>query len=240
MKFNLVSIFPELINDYIKYGLLSKALEKRVLEVKTWNPRDFSDDVNGRIDDKPFGGGAGMLFKAEPIINTVDKIKKIEDTHVVFVAPHGKLLNQKKIFELKSRTNITLICGRYEGLDNRIEETIVDEVISIGDYVLNGGELAALVIMEAVARLKEGFIGREDSLDDSFSRGLLEHPQYTRPKKGKFGDVPEILLSGNHKLIERWKLKESLRITIKNRPDLIGKKDLSALEMELINEIKAE
>ena len=179
MKFNLVSIFPELINDYIKYGLLSKALEKRVLEVKTWNPRDFSDDVNGRIDDKPFGGGAGMLFKAEPIINTVDKIKKIEDTHVVFVAPHGKLLNQKKIFELQSRTNITLICGRYEGLDNRIEETIVDEVISIGDYVLNGGELAALVIMEAVARLKEGFIGREDSLDDSFSRGLLEHPQYT-------------------------------------------------------------
>ena len=240
MKFNLVSIFPELINDYIKYGLLSKALEKRVLEVKTWNPRDFSDDVNGRIDDKPFGGGAGMLFKAEPIIITVDKIKKIEDTHVVFVAPHGKLLNQKKIFELQSRTNITLICGRYEGLDNRIEETIVDEVISIGDYVLNGGELAALVIMEAVARLKEGFIGREDSLDDSFSKGLLEHPQYTRPKKGKFGDVPEILLSGNHKLIERWKLKESLRITIKNRPDLIGKKDLSALEKELINEIKAE
>ena len=240
MKFNLVSIFPELINDYIKYGLLSKALEKRVLEVKTWNPRDFSDDVNGRIDDKPFGGGAGMLFKAEPIINTVAEIKKIEDTHVVFVAPHGKLLNQKKIFELQSRTNITLICGRYEGLDNRIEETIVDEVISIGDYVLNGGELAALVIMEAVARLKEGFIGREDSLDDSFSKGLLEHPQYTRPKKGKFGDVPEILLSGNHKLIERWKLKESLRITIKNRPDLIGKKDLSALEMELINEIKAE
>ena len=178
MKFNLVSIFPELINDYIKYGLLSKALEKRVLEVKTWNPRDFSDDVNGRIDDKPFGGGAGMLFKAEPIINTVAEIKKIEDTHVVFVAPHGKLLNQKKIFELQSRTNITLICGRYEGLDNRIEETIVDEVISIGDYVLNGGELAALVIMEAVARLKEGFIGREDSLDDSFSKGCL---LYTSP-----------------------------------------------------------
>ena len=222
MKFNLVSIFPELINDYIKYGLLSKALEKRVLEVKTWNPRDFSDDVNGRIDDKPFGGGAGMLFKAEPIINTVDEIKKIEDTHVVFVAPHGKLLNQKKIFELKSRTNITLICGRYEGLDNRIEETIVDEVISIGDYVLNGGELAALVIMEAVARLKEGFIGREDSLDDSFSKGLLEHPQYTRPANFRGMKVPDILLSGNHKGIHLWREKKMRQRTIERRPDILN------------------
>lgn len=240
MKFNLVSIFPELINDYLQHGLFSKALDKEILKVKIWNPRDYSEDISGRIDDKPFGGGGGMLFKAEPIIRTVSKIKESEETHVVFAAPHGNLLNQEKIINLKSKSNLTIICGRYEGIDNRVEETIVDEVISIGDYILNGGELAALVIMEAVARLKEGFIGSENSLIDSFSEGLLEHPQYTRPEKGEYGNVPEILLSGNHNLINRWRLKESLRITLKYRPDLIAKKELSDQEIELINEIKDE
>ena len=141
---------------------------------------------------------------------------------------------------MKANENLTIVCGRYEGIDKRIEETCIDEVISIGDYVLNGGELAALVLMEAIGRQHKDFIGNEESLNDSFSDGLLEHPQYTRPDKTPYGNVPEILISGNHEKINRWKLKESLRITLKNRPDLIKSKDLSELEIELLDEIKDE
>jgi|TARA_B100001173_G_scaffold237571_1_gene207263 tRNA (guanine37-N1)-methyltransferase len=240
MKFNIVTIFPELINDFVNHGLLSKALDKSVLEVKTWNPRNHSDDKNGRIDDKPFGGGQGMLFKAEPIINTINEIKKTDKTHVIFVAPHGEIFDQKKAEDLKNKSNLTIICGRYEGMDHRIEQTSVDEVISIGDFIMNGGELPALVIMETLARLEKGFIGNENSLIDSFSDGLLEYPQYTRPEKSSYGNVPEVLLSGNHEKVRRWKLKESLRITLLKRPDLLQNRLLSKLEVELINEIKDE
>ena len=240
MKFNLVTIFPDLINNFVEHGLFAKAINNTLIEVKTWDPREFSGNKDGRIDDKPFGGGQGMLFQAEPIIKTVNEIKKHNKTYVVFVAPHGTLFDQKKAIDLKDNENITIVCGRYEGIDKRIEETCIDEVISIGDYVLNGGELAALVLMEAIARQYKNFIGNEESLNDSFSDGLLEHPQYTRPEKTPYGNVPEILISGNHEKINRWKLKESLRITLKNRPDLIKSKDLSELEIELLNEIKDE
>ncbi len=240
MKFNLVTIFPDLINNFIEHGLFAKAINNSLIEVKAWDPREFSGNKDGRIDDKPFGGGQGMLFQAEPIINTVNEIKKHNKTHVIFVAPHGTIFNQKKAIDLKAYENITIVCGRYEGIDKRIEETCIDEVISIGDYVLNGGELAALVLMEAIARHHKDFIGNKESLNDSFSDGLLEHPQYTRPEKTPYGNVPEILISGNHEKINRWKLKESLRITLKNRPDLIKSKDLSDLEIELLNEIKDE
>ena len=240
MKFNLVTIFPDLINNFIEHGLFAKAINNTLIEVKTWDPREFSGNKDGRIDDKPFGGGQGMLFQAEPIIKTVNEIKKHNKTYVVFVAPHGTIFDQKKAIDLKANENITIVCGRYEGIDKRIEETCIDEVISVGDYVLNGGELAALVLMEAIARQYKNFIGNEESLNDSFSDGLLEHPQYTRPEKTPYGNVPEILISGNHEKINRWKLKESLRITLKNRPDLIKSKDLSELEIELLNEIKDE
>jgi len=159
MKFNVVTIFPEIIRDYMNHGLISRAQKNKLLEISLYNPRDFSEDKHGRIDDKPFGGGSGMLFKAEPIIHTINKVKEINDTHVIFVAPHGKIFDQNKAEELKNKENLTFICGRYEGIDKRIEEECVDEVISIGDYVLNGGELAALVIIEAISRfLKSGDI----------------------------------------------------------------------------------
>ena len=241
MNFNILTIFPELINNFISHGLIAKAIESNLISVNTWNPRDFSKDNNGRIDDKPFGGGKGMLFQVEPIINTIQAIKNEHDTHVLFVAPHGRLFNQNKAVHLRDNyEDLTIICGRYEGLDKRIEDHCIDEVISIGDYVLNGGELPALVIMEALSRLQKGFIGNEESLQDSFSEGLLEYPQYTRPEKSKYGNVPEILLSGNHEMIERWKLKEALRITAEKRPEMIANKDLSDLEIELLNEINAE
>ena len=240
MKFNIITIFPELINDFINHGLFSKAVNNDLLEVETWNPRNFCTSQTGRIDDKPFGGGEGMLFQAEPIIKTIHKIKENNNTHVIFMAPHGQTLNQKKIHELKSMDNLTIICGRYEGIDNRIEENCVDEVISLGDYVLNGGELPALVLMETLARQQKGFISNENSLLDSFSNGLLEYPQYTRPEKSIYGNVPQILLSGNHKEIRRWQLKESLRTTLINRPELFDDKILSELEVELLDEIKGE
>ena len=240
MKFNVVTIFPEIIRDYMNHGLISKAQKNKLLEISLYNPRDFSEDKHGRIDDKPFGGGSGMLFKAEPIIHTINKVKEINDTHVIFVAPHGKIFDQNKAEELKNKENLTFICGRYEGIDKRIEEECVDEVISIGDYVLNGGELAALVLIEAISRRYEGFLGNQDSLKDSFSEGLLEYPQYTRPEKSPFGNVPDTLTSGNHQDIKRWQLKESLRITLENRPDLLERKDLSEKEKELLNEINNE
>ena len=240
MNFNIVTIFPDLINGFTCHGLLAKATEEKLVTVTTWNPRDFSKDKNRRIDDKPFGGGQGMLFQAEPIIRTIEAINNISKSYVVYVAPHGSPFNQKKALNLKDKENLTIVCGRYEGLDKRIEDTCINEVISIGDYVLNGGELPALVIMESLARLKQGFVGNEESLHDSFSDGLLEHPQYTRPEKSIYGDVPDILLSGNHELIKRWKLKESLRITKDRRPDLLKIKKLSDLEAELLNEIKDE
>lgn len=240
MKFNIVTIFPELIDQFVKHGLMARAIDGNLLEVKTWDPRTFSDDKNNRIDDKPFGGGQGMLIKAEPIIKTVNEIKRDADTHVIFVAPHGEKFNQNKALELKQKNNLTIICGRYEGLDYRIEKNVVDEVLSIGDFILNGGELPALIIMESIARLEEGFVGNENSLIDSFSNGLLEYPQYTRPEKSTYGDVPEILLSGNHEKVQRWKLKESLRVTLLRRPDLLLERTLSDIEIELLNEIKGE
>ena len=240
MKFNIITIFPELIHNFTKNGLLSKAVNNELLKVETWNPREFCADKNGRIDDKPYGGGQGMLFQAEPIINTIDEIKKNNETYVLFMAPHGKPLDQKKVLELKNKSNLTIICGRYEGIDRRIEKTHVDEVISIGDYVLNGGELPALVIMETIAREQKGFIGNEESLFDSFRNGLLEHPQYTRPEKSIYGNVPEVLMSGNHENIKRWQLKESLKLTLSNRPDLLDDKELTQLEVELLNEINDE
>ena len=240
MKFNIVTIFPELIDQFVKHGLMARAIDGNLLEVKTWDPRTFSDDKNNRIDDKPFGGGQGMLIKAEPIIKTVNEIKRDADTHVIFVAPHGEKFNQNKALELKQKNNLTIICGRYEGLDYRIEENVVDEVLSIGDFILNGGELPALIIMESIARLEEGFVGNENSLIDSFSNGLLEYPQYTRPEKSTYGDVPEILLSGNHEKVKRWKLKEFLRVTLLRRPDLLLERTLSDIEIELLNEIKGE
>ena len=240
MKFNVITIFPELINDFINHGLISKALIKNIIEVQTWNPRDFSENPTGRIDDKPFGGGQGMLLQAEPLIKTIEQIKLKSNTHVIFMAPHGNVFDQNKAHQLKTKEDLTIICGRYEGIDKRVEESSVDEVISIGDFVLNGGELPALVVIETIARQLKGFIGNEISLKDSFSNGLLEHPQYTRPEKSAYGNVPEILLSGNHEMISRWELKESLKLTLQNRPEHREQKKLSDLETELLIEIKDE
>ena len=182
-----------------------------------------------------------MVLQPEPLIETINHIKKKNKTYVVSMAPHGRVLNQKKLSELSKKKNLTIISGRYEGIDNRVEETSVDEVCSLGDYVLNGGELPSLILLEGIARLIEGVLGDDNSLsEESFNHGLLEFPQYTRPENSKYGNVPEVLLSGNHAEIKRWRLKESLRRTLSFRPDLIELRNLTVEEKELINEIKGE
>ena len=241
MHFNLVTIFPELIDDFVSHGIISNAISKKKLSISTWNPREFSEDKNGRLDDKPYGGGPGMIFQPDPIIKTVEAIKRKDETYVICMAPHGKVLNQRKLLDLSQRKNITIISGRYEGIDNRVEESCVDEVCSVGDYILNGGELPALILLEGISRLVEGILGDKNSvLEESFNDGLLEFPQYTRPENSEYGNVPEVLLSGNHSDIRRWRLKESLRRTLSLRPDLIESRQLTSEEKELINEIKGE
>ncbi|HJM59514.1 MAG TPA: tRNA (guanosine(37)-N1)-methyltransferase TrmD [SAR86 cluster bacterium] len=241
MKFEVVTIFPELINEFITHGIISKAITLKKLSVNTWNPRDYSEDKGRRLDDKPYGGGPGMLLQAEPLIRTIDAIKKEKETHVVYMAPHGKILDQERVIELSSKENITIISGRYEGIDQRVEDSRVDEVCSVGDFVLNGGEVPALVLIESISRLINGVLGDMDSImEESFSDGLLEFPQFTRPKKSAYGDVPEILLGGNHSEIKTWRLKESLRRTLTNRPDLLKGRKLTEEEKELIDEINDE
>jgi|TARA_Y100000817_G_scaffold291723_1_gene263457 tRNA (guanine37-N1)-methyltransferase len=241
MHFNLITIFPELVENYVSHGIIAKAIEAKKLSIMTWNPREFSADKNKRIDEKPYGGGPGMVLQPEPLIETINHIKKKNKTYVVSMAPHGRVLNQKKLSELSKKKNLTIISGRYEGIDNRVEETSVDEVCSLGDYVLNGGELPSLILLEGIARLIEGVLGDDNSLsEESFNHGLLEFPQYTRPENSKYGNVPEVLLSGNHAEIKRWRLKESLRRTLSFRPDLIELRNLTVEEKELINEIKGE
>lgn len=241
MHFNLITIFPELIENFVSHGIISKAIEGKKLSVMTWNPREFSEDKNGRIDERPYGGGPGMVLQPEPIIETINHIKEENDTYVVSMAPHGRVLNQQKLLELSKKNNLTIISGRYEGIDNRVEKTCVDEVCSLGDYILNGGELPSLILLEGISRLIEGVLGDDNSLiEESFNNGLLESPQYTRPENSKYGNVPEVLLSGNHAEIKRWRLKESLRRTISFRPDIIESRKLTNEERELINEIKGE
>ncbi len=182
-----------------------------------------------------------MVLQPEPIIKTVDAIKKENETYVVCMAPHGTVLNQQKLLELSKKENLTIISGRYEGIDNRVEEACVDEVCSVGDYILNGGELPALILLEGISRLIEGVLGDDNSIvEESFNNGLLEFPQYTRPEKSDYGNVPEVLLSGNHEEIRRWRLKESLRRTLSSRPDLIESREFTSEETELIDEIKGE
>ena len=233
MKFSVVTIFPQIIWANLEFGILGKAIDKEKIEVSTYDPRDYSKSPTKRVDDKPFGGGSGMVMEAGPcLLYTSDAAdeavkeakKKSIDAHVIYLSPQGKLFNQEKAKELADRSNIILISGRYEGVDQRVVDHIVDEEISIGDYVLSGGEIASLILIDSISRQIEGVVGDFQSVeDDSLYDGLLKHPQYTRPEESEYGVVPKILLSGNHESIRSWKIKKSLENTMMKRPDLLAK-----------------
>jgi len=238
MRFDILTIFPDFFESPLKQSILGKAVENRLVEVHIHDIRDFTLNKHRTTDDYPYGGGEGMVMKAEPIVGAVESIKKAlnQDVKVILTTPRGRQFNQQSAAELARLNSLIIICGRYEGVDERVKE-----LVSVGDYILGGGETASMVIVDAISRLIPGVLGSAKSAnDESFSRGLLEYPQYTRPEYFRGSRVPEVLLSGNHREIKRWREKESIRKTIENRPDLLGKIQLTEEEKSVISELKKE
>ena len=242
MIFDVLTIFPGIFNSPLAESLLKKASDRGLIQVRVRNLRDFADDRHRTTDDYPYGGGAGMVMKPEPVIRAVEALKAEDrEAKSVLLTPQGERFHQKMAQAMSGHNHYILICGRYEGLDERVRLAAVDLEISIGDYILMGGEIPALVFIEAVSRHLPGFLGCGQSVEeDSFSRGLLEHPQYTRPPVFQGMEVPEILLSGNHAEIERWRRRESLRRTLLRRPDLLERAALSEEERTFLDELKSQ
>ena len=240
MNFNILTIFPEIF-DIFNVGLISKSIKKKLVKINTFDIRENSVNKHNHVDSKPYGGGEGMVMMAEPLVKTLSSIKKRQLGKVIYLSPQGKQLDQKKVVSLASRKNITLICGRYEGIDQRVIEKYVDEEISIGDFVLSGGEYAAICLIDAISRHIPGVLGNKDSyLKDTFSDGLLKGNVYTKPEIFEDMQVPEVLLSGNHKEIQKWRLENSLLQTFLKRPDLIAKKKLSKKHKKLLEELASK
>ena len=226
MQFNIITLFPDFFINPLETSLIKKALERKLITVNVINLRDFTDNKHRQCDDTPYGGGCGMVLMIEPLYNAITYIrKKYKDTYIVYLSPQGEKITQKYIKKVvKQRKNITLLCGHYEGIDNRIIENFIDEEISIGDYILSGGETASLVFLEAVSRLVPGVAQKKDSIElDSFSGDLLKYPQYTKPESFKGLRVPKILLSGNHPEIKKWRFEKQIEITQKKNPNLYKK-----------------
>ena len=219
MKFDVLTLFPEMFGA-MNSSIIGKAQEKNLIEINLINIRDFSKDKHKKVDDLPYGGGAGMVMKADVIYDAYKSIEN-QKAKVIYMSPQGKKFNQKKVEELAQEEEIVILCGHYEGVDQRIIEKIVDEEISIGDYVLTGGELPAMVLIDSVSRYTDGVIAKESIEEESFANGILEYPQYTRPEVFEGMKVPEILLSGHHQNIDKWRKEEALRLTKLKRPELL-------------------
>ena len=242
MRIDVVTLFPELVNSVAESGITGRAHKTGILDLVYWDPRDYTRDKHRTVDDKPYGGGPGMLMKVEPLhaaivdARTTAEQETGQRPKVIYLSPQGKKLDQQAINEL-AQQNLVLVAGRYEGIDERLIELDIDEEWSLGDYVLSGGELAAMVIIDATTRLQAGALGDEDSAQqDSFMNGLLDHPHYTRPEVIEDLSVPEVLLSGDHKRIEQWRLQQSLGRTWQRRPDLIDQLQLDEQQKKLLQE----
>ena len=219
MKIDVLTLFPEMFEP-LKTSIIGKAIEKNIIEINLINIRDFSKDKHKKVDDTPYGGGAGMVIRPDVVY---DAYKSVYDKNakVIYLSPQGKVLDQKKVENLSLENHLIILCGHYEGIDQRVLDEIVDEEISIGDYVLTGGELPAMVVIDTVSRYIEGVINKESTNEESFSNGLLEYPQYTRPEEFLGKKVPDILISGHHENINKWRQEKSLQITKLKRPDLL-------------------
>ncbi len=239
MRFDVLTIFPEVFHPYLKCGVLGKAVERGLIQIRIVNIRDFASGKHKNTDDRPYGGGEGMVMKPEPIYNALESIDREENSLVVLLSPQGERFDQEMAWELSKYDQLILICGRYEGVDERVRILCAEKEISIGDYILTGGELAALVVIDAVSRLIPGVLGGQFSnVEESFSNGLLEYPQYTRPRVFKGLEVPEVLLSGNHEQIKKWRRREAIKRTLERRPDLLKKARLSEEDLSFIEELK--
>ena len=219
MKFDVLTLFPEMFEP-LKQSVIGKAVEKELVNINLINIRDFSKDKHKKVDNTPYGGGAGMVMRPDVVYEAYRSVKT-EETKVIYMSPQGKTLNQKMVETLSKEKHLIILCGHYEGIDKRVLDKIVDEEISIGDYVLTGGEIPAMVLIDSVSRYVEGVLKPESIKEESFSNGLLEYPQYTRPEIFEGESVPEILLSGHHENIEKWRKEQSVEITRRKRPDLL-------------------
>ena len=242
MRIDMISLFPEMFAGPFGDSITKRAVDKGILDIHFTNPRDFAYDKHKQVDDSPFGGGSGMVLKPEPLVRAVRSVKETTSDvsrRGVLMCPSGQTCTQGKAKELAGYDQLIFICGHYEGFDARITQELADEAISLGDYVLTGGELPAMVITDAVSRMLPGVLGSEESAPtDSFYDGLLEFPQYTRPREFEDMKVPEILFSGDHAKIREWRRRESLRITLQNRPDLLAKAELSAEDQRFLDELR--
>ena len=246
MQFDVLTLFPEMF-DILNESIIGRAKEKGLINVNLINIRDFSKNKHKKVDDTPYGGGAGMVIQPDVVYDAYKSVIKNNDksgldekskkTRVIYMSPQGKKLDQQKVEELSKQEHLILLCGHYEGIDQRVLDTIVDEEISIGDYVLTGGELPAMVLIDSVSRYVEGVLKDGSTTEESFSQGLLEYPQYTRPEVFEEQQVPEVLRSGNHQMIDKWRREQSLKRTLEKRPDLLEKVDLSDEDKKILEKI---
>jgi len=237
MRFDVISLFPDMF-DALRLGVTGRAIERELVQLVLWNPRDYSKDVHRTVDDRPYGGGPGMVMMVEPLLKAIEAAKQAAPaSKVIYLSPQGRQFDQASAQQMAAAPGLIFLAGRYEGIDERLIDEYVDEEWSIGDYVLSGGELPAMVIMDSIIRLLPGALGHADSAkQDSYSEGLLDCPHYTRPEVIGERSVPEVLLSGNHELIRRWRLREALGRTWQRRPDLLEGRELTEEEQKLLDE----
>ena len=242
MRFDVITIFPEIFNGVFDFGIVRRAVEAGLIEIHVHDLRDYTSDKHRQVDDRPFGGGAGMVMKPEPLFRAVEAAaNQSSDAIVMLLSPQGRLFDQGLAEEYSGKPGIILICGRYEGVDERVAEHLVNDEISIGDYVLSGGEIPAMVVVDAITRLIPGALGcGESTQQESFSKGLLDYPNYTRPAEFRELRTPDVLLSGNHAEIEQWRRRKSIEKTLRRRPDLIRNRALSEIEDKEIDAILKE
>lgn len=246
MHFHVITLFPEMVEQMCEFGVLGRAIKRGIIELTCWNPRDFTLDKHRTVDDRPYGGGPGMLMKVQPLADAINAARQQagDDAKVIYLSPQGQLLNQQAVKKMARRAeqrNLILIAGRYEGIDERLLEQYVDEEWSVGDYVLSGGEMPALIMIDAIARMLPGVLGdAESAQQDSFMEGLLDHPHYTRPEQIEGQAVPEVLLSGDHKMIDRWRQKQALKRTWLRRPELLETLPLTEEQKKWLSEFQRE
>ncbi|MFY9505832.1 MAG: tRNA (guanosine(37)-N1)-methyltransferase TrmD [Caldicoprobacterales bacterium] len=241
MRIDILTLFPELFKPFISTSIMGRAIDNNLVNINTHNIRDFAKNKHRQVDDYPYGGGAGMVMAVQPLYDALDHVIGLHDLKptIIYLSPQGRVLDQAMVADYSRHTNIILLCGHYEGIDQRVIDKYVDQEISIGDYVLTGGELEAIVFVDSVTRLIPGVLGSSDSiLEESHTNHLLEYPHYTRPSNYKGDKVPEVLLSGNHKEIDRWRRTQSLKNTLIKRPDMLSKAELSDEDQMLLKELK--
>ncbi|MCF6203169.1 MAG: tRNA (guanosine(37)-N1)-methyltransferase TrmD [Methylococcaceae bacterium] len=242
MHFDVVTLFPEMILDSSGYGVTGKAIENKVVGLSVWNPRDYTQDKHRSVDDRPYGGGPGMVMKYQPLfdaVNAAQSNNKAADSKVVYLSPQGKQITQSLLLDISQSSQLILVAGRYEGVDERFIDSICDEEWSLGDYVISGGELAALVVIDAITRLIPGVLGDDDSAkQDSYMDGLLDYPHFTRPEQIGLSSVPKVLMNGNHCEIKQWRMQQALGRTELRRPDLLKNKELNAEQIALLEEFR--